>query len=155
MPATKVYMHEASWVSHDLPRESVLKMTVRGGYYVRALARDLGRSLGCGAHLTKLHRAAIGPWIDPGPGRPVEIHGREILPWTPVYILSDQDIGDLRRHKITPLTGLLPPDWPLPDGFPAGDPVVRGFHQGRFCFLLEAMHDSRQLRVIAPLPGGL
>ncbi|HUB26832.1 MAG TPA: tRNA pseudouridine(55) synthase TruB, partial [Tepidisphaeraceae bacterium] len=67
MPPSKVYLHEATWLSHDLPRQSVLKMTVRGGYYVRALARDLGRSLGCGAHLTELHRSAIGPWNDPGP----------------------------------------------------------------------------------------
>ena len=32
------------------------------GTYVRALARDLGRALGCGAHLTALRRTAIGPF---------------------------------------------------------------------------------------------
>lgn len=31
-----------------------------GGTYVRALARDLGEGLGCGAHLTALRRTAIG-----------------------------------------------------------------------------------------------
>lgn len=31
------------------------------GTYVRALARDLGRALGCGAHLTALRRTAVGP----------------------------------------------------------------------------------------------
>ena len=32
------------------------------GTYVRALARDLGRALGCGAHLTGLRRTAVGPF---------------------------------------------------------------------------------------------
>jgi len=32
------------------------------GTYVRALARDLGEKLGCGAHLTALRRTAIGAW---------------------------------------------------------------------------------------------
>ena len=32
------------------------------GTYVRALARDLGRALGCGAHLTALRRSAVGPF---------------------------------------------------------------------------------------------
>jgi tRNA pseudouridine55 synthase len=32
------------------------------GTYVRALARDLGESLGVGAHLTALRRTAVGPF---------------------------------------------------------------------------------------------
>lgn len=36
--------------------------TVSTGTYVRALARDLGRDLGCGAHLTELRRTRIGFW---------------------------------------------------------------------------------------------
>ena len=31
------------------------------GFYVRALARDLGQALGCGAHLDALRRTAVGP----------------------------------------------------------------------------------------------
>lgn len=34
---------------------------VSSGTYVRALARDLGRALGCGAHLTALRRLRVGP----------------------------------------------------------------------------------------------
>jgi tRNA pseudouridine55 synthase len=33
-----------------------------GGTYVRVLAADLGKSLGCGAHLTQLRRTRIGPF---------------------------------------------------------------------------------------------
>ena len=35
---------------------------VSSGTYVRALARDLGERLGCGAHLLELRRTAVGPW---------------------------------------------------------------------------------------------
>lgn len=35
---------------------------VSSGTYVRALARDLGDRLGCGAHLVRLRRTAVGPW---------------------------------------------------------------------------------------------
>lgn len=39
-------------------------VTVRcsSGTYVRALARDLGQALGCGAHLTALRRTEVGPF---------------------------------------------------------------------------------------------
>jgi len=35
---------------------------VGSGTYVRALARDLGLALGCGAHLRELRRTGVGPW---------------------------------------------------------------------------------------------
>ena len=41
-----------------------LAVTVRcsKGTYIRVLAEDIGRSLGCGAHLARLRRLAIGPF---------------------------------------------------------------------------------------------
>ena len=45
---------------------SVLDVTIHtrvsSGTYVRALARDLGESLGVGAHLTSLRRTSVGPF---------------------------------------------------------------------------------------------
>ena len=38
-----------------------LGMTVGTGTYVRAIARDLGAALGCGAHVTEMRRTRIGP----------------------------------------------------------------------------------------------
>jgi tRNA pseudouridine55 synthase len=35
------------------------------GTYVRSLVRDLGRSLGCGAHLTALRRTWVDPFVQP------------------------------------------------------------------------------------------
>lgn len=39
-----------------------MSCTVSSGTYVRALARDLGASLGVGAHLTALRRTRVGPF---------------------------------------------------------------------------------------------
>jgi tRNA pseudouridine55 synthase len=153
MPPSRVYLHEAQWLSHDLPRESRLRMTVRGGYYVRALARDIGRLLGSGAHLTQLHRQSIGPWNDPGEDLTVSVHGRDILPWAQTRILTDDEVGFLRKGEAIPMGELLPPDWELPAGFPEAAAPIRGFHLEKFCFVLKA--EGEQLKMIAPLRGGL
>ncbi len=153
LPPSRVYLHAARWLSHDLPRESRLEITVRGGYYVRALARDIGRVVGCGAHLTGLHRKAIGPWNDPGPERCVELHGRELLPWAGTRVLFDQEVGDLRQGRTIPMGELFAPEWTLPPGFPASDAPIRGFHRERLVFLLRVQEG--RLGVLSSLGGGL
>lgn len=153
LPASRVYLHEARWLEHDLPRSSRLELTCRGGFYVRALARDVGRVLGCGAHLSRLHRSAIGPWEDPGLGQRVGLHGRELLPWCSTRELSDAEVGELRRERLIPRGRLLAPDWRLPAGFPDPDAPVRGFHQGRLAMLLRER--DGQLQPDMELRGGL
>ena len=153
LPPSPVYLHEAAWVAHDLPRESRLRLVVRGGYYVRALARDVGRALGCGAHLGALHRTAIGPWADPGHGRIVALHGSDLLPWAPARLLTDQEVGDLRLGRDIPAGECVPPGWTVPPGFPAPRPPVLGVHLGRLAFLLR--RDGGRLQVLSVLPGGL
>ncbi|ARD41913.1 tRNA pseudouridine(55) synthase TruB [Actinomyces gaoshouyii] len=39
-----------------------LRVSCSSGTYIRALARDLGEALGCGAHLTALRRTRVGPF---------------------------------------------------------------------------------------------
>ena len=153
MPPSRVYLHEATFLNHNLPQESTLKMTVRGGYYVRALARDLGRLAACGAHLTQLRRTTIGPWPDPAPDQIISLHAREILPWCQSRILTDMEIGDLRQNRDIPQKELLPPDWPLPQGFPDPHAPIRAFHQNRLSFLMKHVED--RLQIITPLRGGL
>src|SRR5438552_4236764 len=80
LPPSRVYLHSARLLSHDLPRSSILELISGGGYYVRALARDLGRATGAFGHLTKLRRTAIGPWRDPENGRP-QVRGAALYPW--------------------------------------------------------------------------
>jgi tRNA pseudouridine55 synthase len=153
MPASRVYLHEAHWLTHDLPNESTLAMTVRGGYYARALARDLGRLLGCGAHLSALHRAAIGPWVDPGLDHRVEVHGKDLLPWAASRVLVEKEVNELRQKRAIPRGELAPPEWMLPTGFPELEPLVRGFYKSRFCFLLKPEADA--LNVVNQFHGGL
>ena len=43
------------------------------GTYIRAIARDLGESLGVGGHLTSLRRTAVGPWSVEGAVSPEDI----------------------------------------------------------------------------------
>jgi tRNA pseudouridine55 synthase len=58
-----------------------LAVTVSPGFYVRALARDLGAVLGCGAHLAGLRRTASGPFSVESslPLSAAEACGREIV----------------------------------------------------------------------------
>ncbi len=153
LPSSRVYLHGASWLDHDLPRQSRLRVIVRGGFYVRALARDIGRLLGCGAHLAELHRTAIGPWPDPGPDRVVEIRGRELLPWLPARNLTDQEVGELRATRSIPIKEILAPDWMLPSGFPRGETLIRALHLDRVIFLLQQV--DKELRVFRSFRGGL
>jgi len=153
LPPARVYLHDARWLKHDLPGTSELEIVVRGGYYVRALVRDIGRSLGCGAHLKTLQRTAIGPWNDPGPDRTIDVHGRDLLPWAPLRLLTDPEMEHLRPGKIIGRGELLPPDWTPPAGFPDPATPVRGMHLGKLVFLLEAREDG--LAVRAEFPGGI
>ena len=136
MPPARVYLHEAAWLDHELPHHSRLRIVCRGGYYVRALARDLGRALGCGAHLTALYRSAIGPWSDPGPGGDVLLQNRELLPWAKSRNLTDQEVGEFRADRPIEIGQILPPEWRLPDGFPDPQAPIRAFHRDRLSHLL-------------------
>jgi tRNA pseudouridine55 synthase len=40
----------------------VISVTCSKGTYIRTLATDIGRALGCGAYLTALRRTAVGPF---------------------------------------------------------------------------------------------
>lgn len=53
----KVHSLTAQWAS---PTELDVELVVSKGYYVRALARDLGEHFGAPAHLTSLRRTASG-----------------------------------------------------------------------------------------------
>ncbi len=48
------------------PEEISIALHCSKGTYVRTLAQDIGRQLGCGAHLSKLRRTASGPFTEEG-----------------------------------------------------------------------------------------
>ncbi len=146
---SRVYLHAARWRAHDLPRTSELELTCGGGYYVRSLARDVGRAVGARAHLTALSRRRIGPWGDPG-GEPSSCVGRDVLPWLASRTLTDAEWGGLRRGGRVEVGALTPATWALPVGFPPPAARVRAFHQERLVALLDAAGALDTL-----LPGGV
>ena len=74
-----------------------LTMTVSTGTYVRAIARDLGEALGCGAHVTEMRRTAIGAKSAD------DAH-------TPDELKAAADAGRIWSLAISPAD--LFPDWP-------------------------------------------
>jgi len=153
LPPSRVFLHEAAWISHDLPRRSVLRITCRGGFYVRSLARDLGRDLGCGAHLSALHRTAIGPWSDPGPDGRDLLTGEALIPWCRTRRLNDDEARKLGLGQAIGLGEVESPAWRLPEGFPDPAAPIRALHEGKLVALLKETEGG--LRTVANLRGGL
>jgi len=96
-PPRKVVIHRLEVEDITLPRVTIL-VECSKGTYVRTLAHDLGRTLGCGAHLVGLTRLAVGPF-----------RLEEALPLEEIE--KPEKAGSIRRHLI-PLVDCLP-------GFPA------------------------------------
>jgi tRNA pseudouridine55 synthase len=142
-----VYLHRARWLEHG-EASSTLEVTVRGGFYVRSLARDLGRALGTGAHLSALERVAIGPWRTPA-GPPEPVPGPASLPWLPRLALSDGQWAEVRQGRLPALDASAAegPAWALPEGFPVPDALALG-HLGRLVAVAER-------GAVTVFPGGL
>ena len=111
-------------------------------YYVRTLARDLGRALGSRAHLGALWRSAIGPWRDPGAGRREWIQGGALMPWLPARDVDEEEARALRRGVAIGAGALRQPDWQLPEGFPQPEPLVRAMLGERLVGLLRERERS-------------
>ncbi|WP_136192255.1 MULTISPECIES: tRNA pseudouridine(55) synthase TruB [Actinomyces] len=71
LPARPVTVHALARVGEPRPVTAAdgtpvidvdVEVHCSSGTYVRALARDLGVALGCGAHLTALRRSGVGPF---------------------------------------------------------------------------------------------
>jgi tRNA pseudouridine55 synthase len=57
----KVTVHSFHLTERDGP-DVAFTADVGSGTYIRALARDLGEALGCGAHVVSLRRTTVGDW---------------------------------------------------------------------------------------------
>jgi len=153
LPPSSVYLHEAVWLSHDLPKRSRLKITCRGGYYVRSLARDLGRALGCGAHLSALYRATIGLWEDPGKGNQVIVTGEDALPWRPKRILNEAEAEHLAHGRPIEIGEINSGSYSPLKNFPqAPNPIAAIFDSKLTALLVER---EGKLWTTANLRGGI
>ena len=63
LKARQVEIHALRMVEHT-PEQSVFEAECGKGTYVRAIARDLGRSLGCFGHIIALRRTRVGPFLE-------------------------------------------------------------------------------------------
>jgi tRNA pseudouridine55 synthase len=92
--------------------EARFTMQISSGGYVRSVAHELGRELGCGAHLTTLRRTQAGPFtlnearsleaLEPLAGNldllgAECIHPRNLLPEMPAVTGDDFALGRLRN----------------------------------------------------------
>ena len=138
LPPSRVYLHSARWVAHDLPRSSTVELVTRGGYYVRSFARDLGRLLGTFGHLTKLRRTAIGPWRDPegAAERGEALRGEQLYPWCASVEITAAELALLRGSHGLPLRPLRPPSYRLPAGFPDPEAPIRALLGGGIVAML-------------------
>lgn len=97
-----------------------LELRVSKGYYVRALARDLGHALGVPAHLSQLRRLVSGTfsiaeacaWPPSLPPEPLVL--REVLSrLLPTLRLSDDGVRRARAGQLLSATDFLDPQPPL------------------------------------------
>ena len=63
IPARAVTIHDLKIVAIE-GDETVFETRCGKGTYVRAIARDLGRALGCYGHVTALRRTRVGPFLE-------------------------------------------------------------------------------------------
>jgi tRNA pseudouridine55 synthase len=54
-----ITIHQIRWSKINWP-EATLEVSCSKGTYIRVLAEDLGKTLGCGAHLVGLRRTEVG-----------------------------------------------------------------------------------------------
>lgn len=84
-----------------------VRVDVSSGTYVRALARDLGQSLGVGGHLTALRRTSVGPFnlsecatpetLEETFELPIITMSQAVQQMFPTLVLGDEDAGRFRH----------------------------------------------------------
>ena len=96
--ARPVTIERLELLDWDSPR-LILDIMCSKGTYIRSLARDLGESLGCGAHLQALRRTAVGTFL--------------IEQATPLAQLIDEpgDTDPLSQALLPPEIAVV--DWPV------------------------------------------
>jgi len=76
LAARQVEVTRLDLVSTPDPDHAVFEAECGKGTYVRALARDIGRELGCFGHVCELRRTAVGPF---GPETMISLEDLEVL----------------------------------------------------------------------------
>ncbi|MGD8485873.1 MAG: tRNA pseudouridine(55) synthase TruB [Chloroflexota bacterium] len=123
LPARSVTIHALElrdWDMADPERPmAVLEVRCSAGTYIRSLARDLGRGLGCGAYLGALTRTASGPFtieqarsldhvrseLAAGRTESLLLAPDAGLDHIPLVRIPDRDLGSIARGQIVRVRG--------------------------------------------------
>lgn len=90
-----------------------IEVTCSAGTYIRAIARDLGRALGVGGHLTSLRRTLVAPFtlesaasVESAELIPLSQVVREILPTRVISEAENRELGFGRRISRSDFEGV-------------------------------------------------
>lgn len=160
LESREVRVHELQVVDMELHRVT-LTARVSTGTYVRALARDIGRTLGCGAHLTSLRRTAIGSFqveeavpandLEPGelaPGSPGWRSPAAALDFLPRRELSRRERDRVAHGSRVSAEGVEPS--PEADG---DELPVALVHEGELLAVAERVDGELQPRKVLRAAG--
>lgn len=93
-----VTLHDITLLGWEPETQALtLDITCSKGTYIRTLAIDIGAAIGCGAHLTKLHRVQTGPFDGSG------MVGLEVL-----EAMADEQVRDEHLLPVDVLVQHLP-----------------------------------------------
>ncbi|MCP4426576.1 MAG: tRNA pseudouridine(55) synthase TruB [Chloroflexi bacterium] len=147
IPLRDATIYELELLDFALP-EARLRVTCSSGTYIRSLAHDLGRALGCGGHITALRRTAVG---DFGLDTAVSLTDLTESNWHDWLRPSDTAVAHLPRLDITAAEtdhlqhGRRPPR--RPNLLPA--PLTRAYDpDGRFIGIVAVNENYLQPRKI-------
>ncbi|MGN6312227.1 MAG: tRNA pseudouridine(55) synthase TruB [Rhodanobacteraceae bacterium] len=149
-PPREVEIHRFDLIDRSGDERLRLHVECGSGTYIRALVRDLGEALGCGAHLAALRRLWVEPFRQPCMFTPVQLED----------IQAEKGTAGLDQCLLPLEAGLA--DWPVLPASPADlDALAHGRRistqaapglyrtqsaDGRLLALVEA--DGREARVL-------
>jgi tRNA pseudouridine55 synthase len=122
LPAIQVEVKEFEIVSVDMDR-AAFRARVASGTYMRSIAHDMGRLLGCGAHLESLRRTAVAEFTvedahsfdeiaaavsstDPKMLAAFFVHPRKLLPDFPSVTADEATVARIRNGRTVNLPEL-------------------------------------------------
>ncbi|NOT09895.1 MAG: tRNA pseudouridine(55) synthase TruB [Gemmatimonadales bacterium] len=97
-PPVEVMVHRLELLEYAPPMVT-LRAEVGSGTYVRALGRDLGALLGCGAHVTELRRERLGTWSVEEAVPLAALTGAEVL-HAPAELVADLTAVELEGDEV-------------------------------------------------------
>ena len=126
LKARPVDIHRFELVETPDPDHSVFAAECGKGTYVRALARDMGRALGCLGHVTALRRTSVGPFRE-----------EDAIGLAPLRAAAPTEGGDTGR--LSPCFGRLPPACRSCPRSASAAPTQRDWRAARRCCCAAAM----------------